>query len=327
LRIEGKRKKIMKGRKLIPFSIAIQTLMLNQKTFYNLIKDKKIEIHQNNNLDSCILDSDLKSLCYDEEVINNSKKDILANLSSLESDKINKKDEILIQKTKELLRQYRKDIKVLERIHNKYKNNVDILNDNTALVAAYILFAKVINLLNMVCLCLENFYFHSCSLLRIIDETIDVAEYFIISEGTEEGGLALKIWFREDFSPSNSTCREELSKGMGSIIQNKPEANKELMNTLYQLKSKMIHPTRSIILEGLIYSRKDGISLPNSFDYKRCSYARRLYKLVVFFKSSIWTAFQGFFICFHEKMPLEKEDKDILISINDKYEKNNKFTI
>ena len=317
----------MKGRKLIPFSIAIQTLMLNQKTFYNLIKDKKIEIHQNNNLDSCILDSDLKSLCYDEEVINNSKKDILANLSSLESDKINKKDEILIQKTKELLRQYRKDIKVLERIHNKYKNNVDILNDNTALVAAYILFAKVINLLNMVCLCLENFYFHSCSLLRIIDETIDVAEYFIISEGTEEGGLALKIWFREDFSPSNSTCREELSKGMGSIIQNKPEANKELMNTLYQLKSKMIHPDRSIILEGLIYSEKEGISLPNSFDYKRCSYTRRLYKLVVFFKSSIWTAFQGFFICFHEKMPLEKEDKDILISINDKYEKNNKFTI
>ena len=101
----------------------------------------------------------------------------------------------------------------------------------------------------------------------------------------------------------------------------------EIMNTLYQLKSKMIHPTRSIILKGLIYSEKEGISLPNSFDYKRCSYARRLYKLVEFFKSSIWTAFQGFFICFHEKMPLEKDDKDILISINDKYEKNNEFTI
>ena len=317
----------MRKKKLIPFSIAKQTLILNQKTLDNLIKDKNIKIYKNNNLDSCILDSDLKSLCYDEIVINNSKKDILASLLSLESDKINKKDEILIQKTKELLKQYRKDIKVLERIHNKYKNNVDILNDNTALVAAYILFVKVINLLNMVCLCLENFYFHSCSLLRIIDETIDVAEYFIISEGTEKGDLALKTWFREDFSPSNSTCREELSKNMGSIIQNKPEANKELLDTLYLLKSKMIHPTRSIILEGLIYSGKEGISLPNSFDYKRCSYARRLYKLVEFFKSSIWTAFQGFFICFHEKMPLEKGDKDLLILINDKYEKNNKYAM
>lgn len=147
----------MRKKKLIPFSIAKQTLILNQKTLDNLIKDKNIKIYKNNNLDSCILDSDLKSLCYDEIVINNSKKDILASLLSLESDKINKKDQILIQKTKELLKQYRKDIKVLERIHNKYKNNMDILNDDTALVAAYILFVKVINLLNMVCLCLENF--------------------------------------------------------------------------------------------------------------------------------------------------------------------------
>jgi len=313
--------------KLIPFSIAIQTLMLNQKTFYNLIKEKKIKIYKNNNLDDCILDSDLKILCYNGEVRNISKTYLLDSLLSLESDKINKKDEILIQKIKELLEQYRKDIEVLEKIHNKYKNKVNILNDETALVAAYILFAKVINLLNMVCLCLENFYLNAGSLLRIIDETIDVAEYFIISEDTEKDDLDLKKWFREDVSPMHSICREELSKYTSSFIQNRPEANKDLMDTLYHLKSKMIHPTRSIILEGLIYSGKEGISLPNSFDYKRCSYARRLYELVEYFKSSIWTAFQGFFFCFHEKMPLEKGDKDILIFINDKYEKNTKFTI
>lgn len=225
------------------------------------------------------------------------------------------------------MKQYRKDIKVLERIHKKYINNVDILNDDTALVAAYILFAKVINLLNMVCLCLEKFYFHSCSLLRIIDETIDVAEYFIISEGTEKGDSHLKRWFREDVSPKHSICREELSKYMSSIIQNRPEANKDLMNTLYQQKSKMIHPTRNIILEVLTYSKKERILLPNTFDYKSCSYTRKIYKLAVFFKSSIQTAFQGFFMCFHEKMPLENGDKDILMSFNDKYEKNTKSTI
>ena len=308
--------------KLIPFSIAAQTLMLNQNTFYGLIKDKKIKIHKNTNLDNCISDSDLKILCYNEEVRNISKMYLLNSLLSLESDKINKKDEILIQKIKELLEQYRKDIEVLEKIHNKYKNKVNILNDETALAAAYILFAKVINLLNMACLCLENFYLNAGTLLRIIDETIDVAEYFIFSEGTEKGDLDLKIWFREDVSPKNFICREELSKYTSSIIQNKPEANKELMNTLYHLKSKMIHPTRSIILESLIYSEKEGILLPNSFDYKKCSYARKIYELTKFFESSIWTAFQGFFMCFHEKMPLEKDDKDILISFNDKYEKN-----
>ena len=313
--------------KLIPFSNAIQTLMLNKNTFYNLIKDKKIKIYKNNNLDDCILDSDLKILYYNEEVRNISKTFLLKSLLSLESDKKNKKDVILIHKIKELLVQYRRDIEVLEKIHSKYKNSVNILNDETALVAAYILFAKVINLLNMVCLCLENFYLNAGALLRIIDETIDVAEYFIISEDTKKGDLDLKKWFREDVSPWNSICREELSKYMSSIIQNKPEANKNTMDTLYHLKSKMIHPTRSIILEGLIYSGKEGILLPNSFDYKRCSYARRLYKLVEHFESSIWTAFQGFFICFYEKMPLEKGDKDILISFNDKYEKNTKFTI
>jgi len=308
--------------KLIPFSIAAQTLMLNQNALYELIKDKKIKIYKNTNLNNCISKQDLKILCYDEEVRNISKTYVLNSLLSLESDKINKKDEILIQKIKELLEQYRKDIEVLEKMHNKYKNKVNVLNDETALAAAYILFAKVINLLNMACLCLENFYLSAGSLLRIIDETIDVAEYFIISEDTEKGDLDLKKWFREDVSPSNSICREELSKDMSSIIQNKPKANKDIMDTLYHLKSKMIHPTRSVILESLIYSGKEGISLPNSFDYKRCSYTRRLYKLTGYFESSIWTAFQGFFMCFHEKMPLEKDDKDTLISFNDKYEKN-----
>jgi len=238
--------------KLIPFSIAAQILMLNKDTLNILIKNKKIKIHKNTNLDDCILGSDLKILCYKEEVRNISNTYLLDSLLSLESDKINKKDEILIQRIKELLEQYRKDIEVLEKIHNKYKNKVNILNDETALAAAYILFAKVINLLNMACLCLENFYLSAGSLLRIIDETIDVAEYFIISEDTEKGDLDLKKWFREYVSPSNSICREELSKYMSSIIQNKPKANKDIIDTLYHLKSKMIHPTRSVILESLI---------------------------------------------------------------------------
>lgn len=315
-------KKTVKKEKLIPFSIAAQILMLNKNTLYILIKNNKIKIHKNTNLDDCILGSDLKILCYKEEVRNISNTYLLDSLLSLELDKKNRKEEILIQKIKELLEQYRKDIEVLEKIHNKYKNKVNILNDETALVAAYILFAKVINLLNMACLCLENFYLNAGTLLRIIDETIDLAEYFIISEDTEKGDLNLKKWFREDVSPSNSICREELSKDMSSIIQNKPKANEELMKTLYYLKSKMIHPTRNVILESLIYSEKEGIPLPNSFEYKRCSYARRVYKLVEFFKSSIWTAFQGFYFCFYKKMPLEKDDKDILIFFNDKYEKN-----
>jgi hypothetical protein len=98
---------------------------------------------------------------------------------------------------------------------------------------------------------------------------------------------------------------------MSSIIQNKPKANEELMRTVYYQKSKMIHPTRNFILESLIYSEKEGVLLPNSFDYKRCSYARKIYELTKFFESSIWTAFQGFYFCFYKKMPLEKDDKDI----------------
>lgn len=82
--------------KLIPFSIAIQTLMLNQNTFYSLIKDKKIKIFKNNNLDDCTLESDLKILCYNEKVKNISKICLLKSLLSLESDKKNKKDVILI---------------------------------------------------------------------------------------------------------------------------------------------------------------------------------------------------------------------------------------
>jgi len=309
--------------KLIPFSIVAQKIMISQNTLYELIKDKKIKIHKNTNLNNCISEQDMKILCYDEEVRNISKANVLNSLLSLESDKINKKDEILVLKIKELLEQYRNDIEVLEKLHSKYKNTINIFNDETALSAAYILFAKVISLLNMVCLCLENFYLNAGALLRIIDETIDVAEYFIISEDTNKDNLDLKKWFREDVSPMNSICREELAKYRSSIIQNKPKANKDTMDILYHLKSKMIHPARNVILESLIYSGKKGISLPNSFDYKRSSYTRRIYELVLFFESSIWTAFQGFYFCFHKKMPLQKEDKDILMSFDSKHNKNN----
>jgi len=98
--------------------------------------------------------------------------------------------------------------------------------------------------------------------------------------------------------------------------------HKDLINEIYQKKSKMIHPTRNTILEVIKFSSEDKRSLPNSFDYKSCSYTKKIYQLTDFFKSSVWTAIQGFYICFYKKMPLKKDDMDILIKLNDKYEKS-----
>lgn len=312
-----------KKLKLVPLLTAMQTLMLDQKTMDTLVDKKEIEIYKNSRNNACILKSDLKRLCNNEEVRNFSKECLLNSIKLYDLNNTNGGKALYIQKINELIKQYRNDISVLEKIHYKYRNNLNILKDETALVAAYILYAKVINLLNMACLCLENYYFHTGLLLRIIDETVDVATYFIISEGGENDSKNLRIWFREDVSPKHKICREVISKYLNSInMKIAVNDHEDLINEIYQKKSKMIHPTRNTILEVIKFSSEDKRSLPNSFDYKSCSYTKKIYQLTDFFKSSVWTAIQGFYICFYKKMPLKKDDMDILIKLNDKYEKS-----
>ena len=143
-----------------------------------------------------ISQTDFRKLAYDNNVRKSAINFFSFDIEKREVERLTKNDEFLFHNSK-IISKYRGYIKTLENIHAMYHSQLNILHTESALVAAYLLYYKVINLLYMSCTCLENLYWHSTVLLRTIDETIDLASNFIITEKTEKGKNDLKKWFRE----------------------------------------------------------------------------------------------------------------------------------
>ena len=234
-----------------------------------------------------------------------------------ESDQVDKQIDYFKSERAKLLKDYKQYIKDLESLHTKYLDKIDVFESETAVTAAYILFAKVISLLNLTRDCIERDYWFAGTMLRDIDETLDVALYFIISESTALGQKNLKKWFRANEAPKHKICREAIAEWETAINpEHDKENNKSLMNELYHKKSKWTHPTLSSILDIIKYNISNGKIKVEGFDYHVCSYERRLYELTQFFRSSIWSSFQIFLICFRHSIPMEKEDIELWLGYN-----------
>lgn len=171
-------------------------------------------------------------------------------------------------------------------------------------------------------LCFSNLFWDSKILFRPIDEAVMLAEYFIISQDTDIGKKHLKEWFRENRSPSNVICRETISNYMQKILPDFYDTYKKNLSEVYSIKSKSIHHSLNSILETYnVTIEKDNIKQVG-FDFGKCTYTSKILETIEFFQSSIWTAFQGFFICFNSSMPLTKEDSDLLIFYDTKIFQN-----
>ncbi|MFZ0050689.1 MAG: hypothetical protein WAK96_02855 [Desulfobaccales bacterium] len=241
----------------------------------------------------------------------------IAEIKRRAKDETTRQNELFRVQRLSLLDDYNKYILDLEILHKKYLNIVDIMYNENGLTAAYILFYKVISLLYLTCECLRLGYWYSGSFLREIDETLDVAHYFTIAENTGHGQKYLKNWFRLNKAPKHKVCRDAISKWESSINPNLSETNwRSLKNELYAKKSKWIHPTLNSIRELMIVEEHNGRLTVKGYDYKSCGYERKLIELTHFFRSSIWTAYQVFIRCFHDKIPLDEADKNIIKNYN-----------
>ncbi len=205
----------------------------------------------------------------------------------------------------------------LEALHKRNMDKANKHDHESCVVAAYMLFSKVISCLKMGCLNLKHGFWYCGSLLREIDETLDVAQYFIITKDTEAGRRALHGWFRQNIVPKHVTCREAISKYMASLIGDFDDKNhQDLMNELYQKKSKWTHPTYSTIREVTEYDIGQTINI-KSIDYGPCLFELKVYELAHFYRSSIWSSFQAFLLCFKDELPLDSDDVDLIL----KYDK------
>jgi len=226
----------------------------------------------------------------------------------------------LKEKRLKLLDIYESYISKLEKIHHRHLNLVNKTGNESSTMAAYLLFSRVISTLKMCCLCQRHDHWYWGSFLREIDECLAVAEHFTISKDTPHGKVILRKWFRENDAPRHADCREIISEKMtaSNPIHSKNDTY-DLINELYQKKSKFTHPTYLVIREITKYKVLDnGVACVEEIEYGASTYERKLLELTEFFKSSIWTSFQIFIQCFHD-LPLTKEDQDYLFDINKKF--------
>jgi len=311
-----------KTEKLIRVPNAIHILRVSPQLFKLWFEEGKFNVKTNKNGKPCITETDLKKLAHSDFVQKASSDVLLNHLERLKDDQITGGNLSFERAIKENVSKYKSYIKTLEQIHSNYHDRVDLIDAESALLAAYILHARIIHLLNMACLSLENHYWYTSLLLRPIDETIDLAVYFIVTENTDIGKKHLTAWFKENKSPSHFICRKAISKYISTFLgDDANEIHEETMTDLYNVKSKPVHPTYNEILLVLFkpeIRNREIISL--GFDYDRCSNLRELYSFSTFFQSSIWTTVQGFLICFQETLPLIDSDREELLSLNEKFE-------
>jgi len=209
---------------------------------------------------------------------------------------------------KSLLKIYSVYISDLEKLHKSCLERVNSHNHESSITAAYMLFSKVISCLKMGVLTLENGYWYGGSVIREIDEALDLAHYFVISQETDKGVKHLHQWFRHNRAPQHFVCRDAIATYMSSLISEIEKKNhQDLMNELYQSKSKWTHPTYSSIREVTQFNTSTGISIEN-IEYGSITFETKILELVHFFRSSIWSAFQVFQVCFSSNLPLSDEE-------------------
>jgi hypothetical protein len=199
-------------------------------------------------------------------------------------------------------------IDYLKIIHFKYLQPVNACRYGSKTMAAYLLFSRVISTLKMSCLCQEDDYWHWTSLLREINEGIILAEYFITEGDSPKGKDYLHKWFRQNYAPKDSVCRDALAASYAAANTDYTKENHlSLLEELYGKKSKLTHQTFRSIREITKFKVIDGNVVIDRLEYGPIGYQRKLLELTVFFRSNLITCFSAFKACF-KSLPLSKED-------------------
>jgi hypothetical protein len=308
------------SKRLVRLKDAAHILGVPIEVFPDLVQGVGCKILADRWSTPCLEYSEFQKLHDHPQVIASAQDAALNEAEQRVRDKLSGANERFVREIREKLKEYREYIRLLQRVHHKYLDRIQPLQRQNGLSAAYLLYARVINLLHLGCVCIEAGYWNAGIVLRQIDEAIQVAEYFSTGESTPEYLRDVEKWFRENRSPQPSDMRKADAKRLGELMgQEQGERHLYVMNELYELKSKWIHPTFSPVRETLQTTPQNDQAVVVGFDYEASTFPRKLHEITLFYRSSIWTAVQGFLLSFQHQIPLDPADSEELLALNRKF--------
>lgn len=240
-------------------SDAAFTLRLSDSGMRELLVEKKCVVVLQADGKEAIATQTFKALAHCAEAQAAAIKALAWDSSRRKQDKDLGLDAQFPEKSQEAIRRYEQYASKLSEIHQFYQGMFDCLREESARVAAYIIYAKVIRLLNLALLGLEHSNGDVFVLLRPIDEAIDLAKYFSLCSTEEPAVIHVREWFRENRSPKHKIVREMWGKRIDAILGQQGGNSAQLFQQLYFKKSKELHHSYNGMWENHKAGMVDGV--------------------------------------------------------------------
>lgn len=220
----------------------------------------------------------------------------------------------------------REVIEYLEEIHTYYEKKVDILNGKVALIAAFIITTRLISVLYSTLNLIETGELVGASaLFRSIYEGVNLAEYFIFSDGTRKDQKNLNKWFNGEWI-KNATCEEFLVKWYRKVGVDRNGKFQGLQKKSYGLYSKLVHFNYNAIMESYNAFASYGPGGKKvhriGFDYKSTRLLRKSVSFLGCFEGLLQSVVIMFMLCFQRTLPMESSHIEKLMQYNRYYQKS-----
>lgn len=286
----------------------IYTTSISPKTAHDWVKDGKIRLIKTDRGDAMSVES-YNRLLFSDEVKEAFIKGLFYEADKIAYDRLEKQKNFLKKKCRYELDSCNEFINKLKKIHLKYIKNFDVIRDETPECLAYLIFAKVINILILISNLMKNGSTGCMILYRPLNESLMLAQYFLIMKNEPKGKKQLKEWFRKDKFPSPKDLKTECEKYQ-------LELNKDIdknvfegkLRELYKEGSKSVHTFFKDLIKLLVL-RNEGENVKcTEFQYSSSTNFREVYLNILYLKSMLLTVYTTFLICFHKISKILYED-------------------
>ena len=213
--------------------------------------------------------------------------------------------------------EYRAAIDALEEIHRRYRVSAHRDGFESSAMAQYLLLSRAIALLRALLDSLAHGHYYALSMMRDIDECLDLAHYFRVTENSERGKRVLRRWFREGQWPSHRECRKSIAKSMSETVGMAASKHSALHAEIYRKKSRHIHPSFLAIRDVTGFGTdQSGHTTVDYVTYGPDAQERRLWEAMVFFRASVLLpTTQALCISLCSTIGVEQKDVDDLLAM------------